>query len=321
MSVKISELTAADSIGSSDVLPIVQSGTTKKVTTSTLLSGKQDTLTAGTNITISSNTINVDGDVIKLPSSSSINLWELDEGVYKISGSTTLYYKSGSSLSLGSQTKALVFIYSSTVTVPLASIKKYLFLSNDTVEYGVASSLVGTHKMLETQSNKVTSISSTSTDTEYPSAKVVYDITNSNYISLNLASNWTATGSTSAYVTIPIVLLSPSNSNYSVDNGIVTFNKAMKVMINVNCSVQGYGSSGMRYLKLVHKIALTSTNNDIFRTIDTMPSSSSTPLILSMAGIILDVAQNDTMRLGYYSASASDVIDANRILVTIIEIH
>ena len=168
MSVKISELTEANSIDSSDVLPIVQSGSTKKVTTSVLLGSKQDTLTAGTGIDITSNTISVDGGVIQTITTDT-NIWSLMGGVYKITGLVKLYYMNGQYISIPSGSVGTLVVGS------VEGIKHYQLFYDVNIFYGMASSVLGTSYKYETQNNKVTSISSSSTDTQYPSAKCVYD--------------------------------------------------------------------------------------------------------------------------------------------------
>ncbi len=168
MSVKISELTAADSVGNSDVLPIVQSGSTKKVAASVLLGGKQDILTAGTGIDITSNTISVDGGVIQTIDTDA-NIWELAEGIYKVTGEVKLYYMSGQYISISSGSVATLIVDIS------LGIKHYQLFYDVNITYGRSTSILGTKYKYETQNNKVTSISSSSTDTEYPSAKCVYD--------------------------------------------------------------------------------------------------------------------------------------------------
>lgn len=63
--IKISQLNNATTpLAGTEVVPIVQSGATKKVTVSNIVSGKQDTLVSGTNIkTVQSTTILGSGDV------------------------------------------------------------------------------------------------------------------------------------------------------------------------------------------------------------------------------------------------------------------
>ena len=172
----------------------------------TILAGKQGNLTAGSNITINNGTISATDttysnattttaglmsatDKVKLNNlfkelGSSVRVWELDAGAYIIPQNSTLYYSGASdtSKSLTITANSIIFITS------YGSTYKYFYCFCSTTNgaryltTGSTTSTDGTYKSYnlsdnyENSTNKVTSLSSGSTDTQYPSAKCVYDL-------------------------------------------------------------------------------------------------------------------------------------------------
>lgn len=153
------------------------------------ISSKQDTLVSGTNIkTINNENIlgsgNIDIDGITELTDTSIRIWNLDTGVYQLSDGVghTIYYKGTTDTS--SITVSNVGIMFITQTTGFGEVyKNFIILSPvdgyNQIYSGYTTSTTGEQasrvlKNLEVTTNKVTSISSSSNDTQYPSAKAVY---------------------------------------------------------------------------------------------------------------------------------------------------
>lgn len=171
----------------------------------TLLNGKQDVLTPGDYISIVNGVIDTVGTTIyPLEDSSSYYIYDLDTGIYVGNGITYKYKQAGSFLptdvSIPISGRSVIFvnrqdsgsakgadfcifeyIHNKVLTTYSANMKIYYGYG----EYGISGSKItagGSHNILdfstiEKTSNKVTSITSSSTDTEYPSAKAVYEKT------------------------------------------------------------------------------------------------------------------------------------------------
>lgn len=144
---------------------------------------KQGELTAGNNIDITNNTISTIGDTVKIISDNTKNISSLEAGIYKfISSSTEIYINNSSHfqvkpgyllLSSDSDNTATTYFYFEAGGIDGGS--------TGWIHYGGslgtkdASHQVCYLNNVENISNKVTSLSSSSTNTQYPSAKLVYD--------------------------------------------------------------------------------------------------------------------------------------------------
>lgn len=124
--IKISELPQATNVGTSDIVPIVQSGTTKQASVSQVAGER----------------------IIDLTSETAVRVWELDEGIYKLAHETTVYYQgaTGAGATVTQGTNYLLITHS----VPDA--RKYFFFLMGTgtynlLRYGYSSSTTGAYKM------------------------------------------------------------------------------------------------------------------------------------------------------------------------------
>ena len=156
--------------------------------------------TAGDNIDITNNVISTIGDTINVLTPAfgdEINLWELDAGAYRINnatGNVYLNYGSGSENYIEPENSD-TWLFISTV----GSNKKYYYLfDGDYIYSGQTrnattniSCIITELDNIQQKSNLTTTISSTSTDDEYPSAKAVYDFANTTYI--DVTSQYTFT--------------------------------------------------------------------------------------------------------------------------------
>ena len=115
-----------------------------------------------------------------------VRIWNLEEGIYYLTDDTThtIYYKGAS----GTGSFALIYgsyLFISDATHTDISYKTFLFLTPNNsntpdIIYGWTTSVTGytytkNISTLEETNNKTTSLSSSSTNTQYPSAKCVYD--------------------------------------------------------------------------------------------------------------------------------------------------
>lgn len=185
-------LTASKAVASDSNGKLVSSSTTATelgylsgVTSAiqTQLNAKQAALTAGENITIAVNQTTGNLEISAEPGVEKIdtatNIWALDYGVY-YAYDNCLRYKSGTLISTSQNNQEagiLKVLYSEISTIDM---KNYIFITSSKIYYGRADSSSGTcnYKVIadiEQTTNKVTSLSDASTDTQYPSAKAVYD--------------------------------------------------------------------------------------------------------------------------------------------------
>lgn len=146
--------------------------------------GGGSSYTAGTNIDITNNVISVDGEVGKIITGNQ-NIWQLNEGIYLVKGSSNLYYNSNEYKYVEPDMSALLF-----VTISTTSVKPYKLFSLSKIIYGNAKSNGGQANEVELATHKVTTISSSSTDTQYPSAKLLYDQLATKTNSNNVAENF-----------------------------------------------------------------------------------------------------------------------------------
>ena len=146
-----------------------------KTETDNLLDDKQDVLTAGDNINIVNNVISTTGyEISKLENGTKI--WDLDTGIYEADSTVSIYYDAAGTVS--GPFKGVLFVYNNTVT---STKYWYSFGDAESLNYGNVTANNYFRGGMEVSFNyqnkndKVTSISSSSTDTQYPSAKCVYD--------------------------------------------------------------------------------------------------------------------------------------------------
>lgn len=156
-----------------------------KSETNTLLNDKQDTLTPGDSISIINGVIDTAGDVITEITNYPIYIYNLNSGVYHLkypgSGIVDVYYSNQDSFGLTNN--ALLYVDKSS---PVDWLSWALIDgSNGFPDLVCGYCTPGTGNpgymfrkeisLLEVNSNKVTTISSSSTNEQYPSAKAVYD--------------------------------------------------------------------------------------------------------------------------------------------------
>lgn len=120
---------------------------------------------------------------------SPVRIWDLSEGTYKLPASCTVYYYGATNTTNNFTTGGPSYLFITADTYNGDACKYYTcffgFSANSTVvRSGGVKETTGTSKVFsfnlnyETTGFKVTSLSNASTDTEYPSAKCVYDFTN-----------------------------------------------------------------------------------------------------------------------------------------------
>ena len=109
-----------------------------------------------------------------------IRIWEMEQGIYKTFDNTALKYN-GESGTEGVSLPNATFIVITNITSGSSVIGKlWESLSGTSKMYGSTTQASGTYNTLiynkcENTDNKITSLSNSSTDTQYPSAKCVYD--------------------------------------------------------------------------------------------------------------------------------------------------
>jgi 3-methyladenine DNA glycosylase AlkC len=112
---------------------------------------------------------------------SPVRIAELTDGIYKLPRSSTIYYSGKTDTTKTITTLATSFLF--VINNSTASIQWVLMKNGDTagdnsVIYGKTTGNKnngGSYYPLEMSTNKVTSITSSSTDNQYPSAKLLYD--------------------------------------------------------------------------------------------------------------------------------------------------
>ena len=146
-----------------------------KTETDNLLDNKQDALTPGDNISIVNNVISTTGyEISKLENGTKI--WDLDTGIYEADSTVSIYYDAAGTVS--GPFKGVLFVYNNTT---VSTKYWYSFGETESLRYGnvTANSYfrggMDISFNYQNKNDKVISISSSSTDTQYPSAKCVYD--------------------------------------------------------------------------------------------------------------------------------------------------
>lgn len=138
------------------------------------LANKQNILTEGTNISIVNDVISTTGDTIK-PITQDVYIGDLDEGIFIVNSGINLFLKNNDADAY-LQTESNKAILT---TKKAANGVSFTLYDYDTLYKGVAKTLNNTYTLEfyspENASDKVTTISSLSTDTQYPSAKLLYD--------------------------------------------------------------------------------------------------------------------------------------------------
>lgn len=176
MSIKISELPSATSVNTTDIVPIVQNGTTKKAQISQISSGGGGGTTDYTDLdnkpqinstTLSGNKTSSDLGLMELkPTTSPIRIWDLNEGVYNVASGSTIYYAGASDTSRSNTTTSdgILFVFPNTITSN--SYKTWVLLSgwgtNSKINWGGtdSTSVGATWKELNSGNNYLTTISS-----------------------------------------------------------------------------------------------------------------------------------------------------------------
>lgn len=161
-----------------------------KTEVDSLLNNKQDALTAGNNISISNDTIGVTGDVIKVLDNN-VYIKNIAKGIYRVRANHSISYSD-----LASATP-LTYAYDVYLVVVEDSRSRktfYIVSGNYVVAAGysreVVTSWVGDVVTIDTSkiqstANLVTTVSSSSTNANYPSAKAVYDFVNEEVTSIS----------------------------------------------------------------------------------------------------------------------------------------
>ena len=150
-----------------------------------LLAAKQDALTAGSNISILSNVIGVTGDTIKEITETELSLiygWadKNNPGIYRFTKNCTVRFKPGDdgTFTVEKNSIMLWIPYSRTpVGITMYYWEYYIFAGDYAAHIGRIGmeSSSGTHYRLQDTRGLVTALSQYSSDSEYPSAKLLYD--------------------------------------------------------------------------------------------------------------------------------------------------
>lgn len=148
----------------------------------TLLDAKQDALTPGSNISIVENVIATIGDTIPQLNDDFVYIYQLEPGAYhlKRDGSIRVRYMTGRDFTVTGD--AWLFVTTNQTAAPLTwlLIETATRQINITTGYTEKSGGGGSYKRtypdyIESTQNKVTTLSSSSTNDQYTGAKLVYD--------------------------------------------------------------------------------------------------------------------------------------------------
>lgn len=111
-----------------------------------------------------------------LPSDTNVNVWSLDTGVYKVNdGSNYFFYDNGDNTKKTQLNSEGLLIVKNEDDIVRYTLYKGKFILKGTVDIEYPEDTTYEITTCQSVQNKVTALSSSSTDTQYPSAKCVYD--------------------------------------------------------------------------------------------------------------------------------------------------